>query len=282
MALADVINYSKEIGTAEIFNRLYDYSFQSDNLYLEVKDENSKLQKTNDIIYIIWNLPYMITCPNATESCKEACYASTPETDYRSKNTVPYRYRNLAECTGDNSETFVKRMIATIEKRLTLKSYKGKKVRVRIHESGDFFSKEYAMQWLEIAKHFSENENIVFMAYTKSFSFFDCVSLPDNFFLRASIWQDTKKEDIETIKKNNWSVYMAVPSEIFNTLLSLGFTGCDCENCSTCEKHCFSNEWKYMVVKLHGRDAKKLEKDIPRLLAIAKYLTSDRKDLKVA
>lgn len=258
-------------GTDTIFSDLYDEIVADGNFtfeYLQTKEENKKLQKTEEIIYIIWNLPYYITCPNATEACKIACYAGAPENNFMGKNTKPYRYRNLAECTGDNAETFVDRMIKTIDHKLASNAYKGKTVRVRIHESGDFFSKEYAMQWLQIAMHFIGNESIVFMAYTKSFAFFDGVELPENFVIRASVWQDTKEKDLETIKRNNWPLYMAIPASLAEYAKAHGYITCDCENCSTCKDHCFTRNNKLMYVVLHGADAKKLESDSARVKQI--------------
>lgn len=250
-------------GTAELFELYAD-----ENKGFSIKDENAKLQKTEDIIYVIWNLPCYITCPNATEACKVACYASAPENDYRQASVIPARFRNLAACTGDNADTFVSRMIEALEKAFNSKKYKSRKeIRVRIHESGDFFSKEYAIMWLEIAKHFSDYNNVVFMAYTKSFAFFDGVQLPNNFVLRASIWQDTKTEDLDTIKKNAWPLYIAIPEKMIDTVPE-NYIKCDCENCSTCKKHCFTRDNALMYTLLHGRDAKKLENDIPRLTDI--------------
>lgn len=241
---------------------------------LNVKDGNGKLVPDDEIIYIIWNLPCMVTCPNATDACKIACYAEASEVQYP-ETTLKSRYLNLAACTGENSDTFVNNMIFTIEKLLKSDKYKSrKKIRVRIHESGDFFSKTYAMQWIKIARHFINNPNVVFMAYTKSFSFFDGVKLPKNLVLRASIWQDTKKEDLETIKRNHWPVYMAIPDSLEEYAIKKHFIKCDCKDCSKCEKHCYTKYNKKMYTLLHGVHAKRLETNASRIKAIIDYLTS--------
>ena len=150
----DAGNVLYTMGTAEVFSQMWDEfmdmannpvykSAEVKSIVLNVKEENHKLIKTEEVIYIIWNLPCYLTCPNATEACKVACYAAASEKGQRVNTVIPARFRNLAACTGDNAETFVQNMIYTIEKQLARPAYVDRKViRVRIHESGDFFSKE--------------------------------------------------------------------------------------------------------------------------------------------
>ena len=250
---------NKQIGSAEYFNRIW-----ADACKIHDKDGNKKLEVTEDTIYYIWNLPVYITCPYATENCKKACYAEEPEKNYCMSAVLKARYENLALCTGDNAETFVPVMIARLEKLFNSKKYKARKnIRVRIHESGDFFSKTYAMQWLGIAAHFNtpEYSNVVFMAYTKSLPFFDGVTLPENFVLRASVWDDTPNEMLEIAKRNGFPIYTALPENMTEYAVNNGFIECTCENCSTCEKHCFTSENKNIFVRLHGNAAKHLESD---------------------
>ena len=54
---------------------------------------------------------------------------------------------------------------------------------VRIHESGDFFSRGYLNAWIEVAK---QNPDLKFYCYSKSLDFFLDVVLPENFYLTAS------------------------------------------------------------------------------------------------
>ena len=100
---------------------------------------------------------------------------------------------------------------------------------VRIHESGDFYSKEYAETWLRVAEA-CKGEKIIFIAYTKSFEFFDGVKLPENFRLRASIWDDTTEEQKEIVERNGWPIYTAV--EKFQK--GDTFHRCRCNDCATC------------------------------------------------
>lgn len=210
---------------------LNDYSvFLSETIEeLNMSHGNSKLVENEKTMFLVWNIPAVKTCPNATEHCKGLCYALKAERLY--PNCFPTRKRNLLESMKSD---FVKRAIFTILKRLA-NDKKRRKLIVRIHESGDFYSMAYAQAWLTVADYF-KSENVTFIAYTKSFRFFDGVTLPKNFMLRASIWDDTKPEDIETIKRNGWNIYSAVDSfEKGDT-----FTRCRCSDCATCGK-CWKN-----------------------------------------
>ena len=54
---------------------------------------------------------------------------------------------------------------------------------VRIHESGDFFSRAYLEAWIEVAKL---NPDLKFYCYSKSLDFFLDLVLPSNFYMTAS------------------------------------------------------------------------------------------------
>ena len=48
---------------------------------------------------------------------------------------------------------------------------------IRIHDSGDFYSREYLKKWITIA---NDNPNVNFYAYTKSLPYFKDITLPNN------------------------------------------------------------------------------------------------------
>ena len=54
---------------------------------------------------------------------------------------------------------------------------------VRVHVGGDYFSKDYLMAWVEVAKAKPE---VVFYSYSKSLTFFKDVELPKNLILTGS------------------------------------------------------------------------------------------------
>lgn len=106
--------------------------------------------KTHDSI-LIFNLPAIKTCPNCSQ-CASSCYAMKAERNYPS-------VRGSRQSNWDSSKRpcFVPRMVELINR-------SGLKV-VRVHESGDFYSQEYADKWSRIA---ALCPNVKFFAYTKS------------------------------------------------------------------------------------------------------------------
>lgn len=121
-----------------------------------------------------WNLPARATCPGSTPECRRTCYALKAERYYPA--VLPCRLANLQWSLKDE---FAERMIQLI--RESRPKY------FRIHESGDFYSPEYFLAWVKIAKVCPETR---FFAYTKVRSIFD-LERPDNFVLIWSIYPDT-------------------------------------------------------------------------------------------
>ena len=209
-----------------------------DDISMYISRENKKLQPDENTDFIIWNLPAIFTCPFRTILCTLSCYAVKAE-KYR-KNVLPARVRNyLISRRAD----FVDVMTAAIMK--IAANSKKKYIIVRIHESGDFYNRAYAEKWLQIMRNCSGDKRIKFIAYTKSFPYFDGVRLPKNFSLRASIWDDTPEAMREIVKRNDWSIYTAVPE--FKT--GDNFTRCRCNNCAGC-RHCWQN-YKDIRCKIH-------------------------------
>lgn len=205
----------------ELYNRYNAEKIET----LNVSRGNAKLISNDNTLFLIWNLPARMTCPNKTHNCSVFCYAVKAEILY--KDCMPSRQRNFKESLKDD---FADRMTFTILKAIRY-DRKHRKVVVRIHESGDFYNVKYANAWLKVMENL-KGENVVFIAYTKSFAYFDGISLPHNFRLRASIWADTKETDLATIKRNNWPIYTAV--EHFQK--GDKFTRCRCSDCATCGK----------------------------------------------
>ena len=225
--LTEIAKVKKEIKVTGILNH---------DIYLSTS--NHKLQPTKEIAFLIWSLPSKITCPYRTAHCEAECYAVKAEIQY--PDCLPCRYRNLEET---KKVSFVEDMTKRI-----LSYYKNNRkptLIVRIHESGDFYNKEYANKWLAIMDNCKHIKGIKFIAYTKSFKFFDGVKLPKNFSLRASIWDDTAPEQLEIVKRNNWNIYTAV--EKFET--GDQFTRCRCADCATCGK-CWQN-YKDIRCEIH-------------------------------
>lgn len=198
---------------------------------LHISRENKKLKPNSATAFIIWNLPSVFTCPFRTIHCLTDCYARKAENAY--PTVLPSRTENYLMSLRDD---FVELMTNEI-----LRIAKGTKkpiIIVRVHESGDFYNQKYTDKWLHIMENCLVDKRIRFIAYTKSFPFFDGKKLPSNFSLRASIWDDTSEEQKAIVKRNGWPIYTAV--EKFSN--KDAFHQCRCADCATCAK-C----WDYMV-----------------------------------
>jgi len=98
----------------------------------------------------IWSLPAVKTCKKGL-SCHKYCYARKAEKQY--KAVLPCRNKNFK---ASKDYYFTNRMFDKIRK-LKCKYF-------RIHESGDFYSRDYINKWYAIARMFPD---IRFYAYTK-------------------------------------------------------------------------------------------------------------------
>lgn len=189
-----------------------------------VSRRNKKLVPNAETAFIIWNLPAVKTCPFATDHCKALCYARKAEQAY--PDCLPARERNFTE---SRQADFITRMAYTI---LSIrKGCRSRNLVVRIHESGDFYNLAYAKAWLDIMT-ICKGARVTFIAYTKSYPYFDGVTLPRNFSLRFSVWDDTKPQALAAVARNDWRIYTAVDK------FQAGdrFTRCRCSDCATCGK----------------------------------------------
>ena len=120
--------------------------------------ENSKLKR--DGIYH-FSIPAgksqsgMLTCPAAGE-CLNGCYATQ---GFHGMSWVKNAKERRLSATFE--QNFVENVFKEIRKR--------KIRRVRIHDSGDFYSKQYMIKWWEIARTMPD---VHFYAYTKMISLF--------------------------------------------------------------------------------------------------------------
>ncbi len=153
---------------------------------------NSKL----DAQTLIFNLPAGKTCPGAL-FCKS--FAVVNE---NGKRTIQDGEHTIFRCFAASSEVqydavFYNRAenlqliahslmqgVAVDVINSSLQHHRTQKItKIRIHESGDFFSQEYLNAWIEVAKL---NPDLKFYCYSKSLLFFMETELPENFYLTAS------------------------------------------------------------------------------------------------
>ena len=204
----------------------------------KLSDGNKKLVPNATTAYAIWNLPAQDTCPFATLDCIKFCYAKKAERAY--PTCLPARQRNYEASLRDD---FVFRMVLTLLERR--KGCRKARLIVRIHESGDFYNADYVGKWLRIMEN-CKGEDIVFIAYTKSFPFFDGVELPENFSLRASLDASSRDDVRAIVDRNDWNRYEVVPQ------FDKSYKGakCRCEDCATCNM-CISLNIKKIQCEIH-------------------------------
>lgn len=204
----------------------------------KLSDGNKKLVPNATTAYAIWNMPAIQTCPYRTRDCEKFCYARKAEQAY--PTCLPSRQRNFEASLRDD---FVYRMTLTLLERR--KGCRKARLIVRIHESGDFYSADYVGKWLRVMNN-CEGEDIVFIAYTKSFPFFDGVELPKNFSLRASLDASSRDDMRAIVDRNDWNRYEVVPK------FSKSYKGakCRCEDCATCNM-CISLNIKKIQCEIH-------------------------------
>ena len=225
----------------------FKYSRKDDRFIKGISTGNKKLKNTKNVRFLIWNIPAKITCPYATEHCKGACYACKAERAY--PTCLPCRVRHLDE---SKCEDFVERMIYTLETYGSGRAYENKQIVVRIHESGDFYNKEYANKWLEIARHFENTDSrFVFMAYTKSVRYFENEEIPTNMVVRFSVWDDTRAEELAIAEKMDLPIYTADTAEVVDRMVELGLAvKCECADCGECGK-CWNRAYSRIIVVIH-------------------------------
>jgi hypothetical protein len=118
----------------------------------------------------VFNLPSGCTCPGKTPLCTGCCYAKKAERCYPSARNK--RQENLVVAM---SPDFGGIMAAEVLKSGVL--------RVRIHESGDFFDQYYLDKWISVAQMCPL---VNFLAFTKSFTL-DFNRRPPNLVIYASV-----------------------------------------------------------------------------------------------
>ena len=122
-----------------------------------------------------FSLPAEETCPNATEHCKQYCYAKKAEKIW--KGPRESRKRNYERSQKDY---FVGDMFMLLRKKES--EY------IRVHESGDMYEQEYLDKWTKIMRAFPEKKFLIFSQMYR----LDWSRLPDNAVLYWTVWDDSK------------------------------------------------------------------------------------------
>lgn len=133
---------------------------------------NEFLGSTNEIKFFTFNLPRTMTCPGRTKICENGCYQAIPEEMLKGedRDSLVVNSRKLNWVLAEQDD-FVVRILGEI---LKWRPKKNQKIIIRIHASGDFYSKEYLEKWMKIALITKlKNKDYEFVAYTKSYNELD-------------------------------------------------------------------------------------------------------------
>ena len=145
--------------------------------------QNSKLKKTSkalDLRVFNFGIPAYksasgkLTCPMADE-CVKFCYAKKGA--YIWSNVQP-AFENRYKLSKTNY--FIGAMNDEIKRK--------KPDYVRVHDSGDYYSKAYLQKWIQIAIH---NPDVKFYSYTNMVDMILNTSLPSNYDI---IFSDSGKQ----------------------------------------------------------------------------------------
>lgn len=141
--------------------------------------QNSKMRQSS-YHYEIWNwgIPAFLsqkgtkTCPKAGH-CITGCYAKSGTYNFP---VVANKYEQRLELA--QSEAFAETLFNEIQLAQNKAEKNGKECVIRIHDSGDFFSEEYAQAWLKVIRAHCD---IKFYAYTKMVKYFKSLdNMPQN------------------------------------------------------------------------------------------------------
>ena len=211
---------------------------------------NKKLAASDEIAFLVWSIPAVLTCPGATVMCMMNCYARRDE---RFPSVRASRIINYMISQQDDFEYVLYKALRNqiyTNKGALRKRFKNKEIVVRVHESGDFYSDRYMLAWFHVAAKFPE---ITFFTYTKSFKMYErCMSeRPANFEVRASVWADTTVDEIATIARCGMSIYTAYDADGVRDAVNNGATRCTCESCTKCGCACARRENREIVTEIH-------------------------------
>jgi len=172
--------------------------------------QNTKLKKTSKALGLrVFNFGIpayksasgKLTCPMADE-CVKFCYAKKGA--YIWSNVQP-AFENRYQLS--KTDDFIDAMNNEIKRK--------KPDYVRVHDSGDYYSKAYLQKWIQVAIH---NPEVKFYSYTNMVDMILNTSLPDNYDI---IFSDSGKQKklIDERKHRHTKIFSNV-----GNLLSAGYT----------------------------------------------------------
>ena len=191
---------------------------------LKFGDPNAKLKKMIKKVGLVlktFTLPAGHTCPAAKDCFSRAdretgkvtdgpdtvfrCFMASAEARSPSlRKLVWHNLELIKEALKRDAQAGFENMPHTSQ--LIQKSLPKKFDIMRVHVGGDYFSRQYLMAWIEVAKL---NPDKVFYSYSKSLHLFKQFALPENLVLTAS--RGGKHDDLIDI--HGWKEALVVYSE---------------------------------------------------------------------
>jgi hypothetical protein len=191
---------------------------------LKFGDPNAKLKKMIKKVGLVlktFTLPAGHTCPAAKDCFSRAdretgkvtdgpdtvfrCFMASAEARSPSlRKLVWHNLELIKEALKCDAQAGFENMPHTSQ--LINKSLPEKFDIMRVHVGGDYFSRQYLMAWIEVAKL---NPDKVFYSYSKSLHLFKQFALPENLVLTAS--RGGKHDDL--IDLHGWKEALVVYSE---------------------------------------------------------------------
>lgn len=161
---------------------------------LKFKNANGKLKKMAKKLGLVlktFTLPAGYTCPGAKDCLayadrKTGKITDGEETEWRCfMASLEATFPSLRAMVWENLEMIRKALKGGVEAcaDLICESLPKKFDVMRVHVGGDYFSREYFMAWVEVAKR---NPDKVFYSYSKSLAVIAGIPKPDNLVLTAS------------------------------------------------------------------------------------------------
>jgi hypothetical protein len=150
---------------------------------------NEKLNKTarlwekrfdSHARFASFNIPRLMsengqtTCPYAGV-CKEYCYADQGR--FAMQTSQRTREHNLNLINRMSWDSICEGLVEDLHRQRSL-------THIRIHDSGDFFSRGYYQTWIRVAQQLPD---LLFYAYTKSIPLIDWDAHPENFRVTQSV-----------------------------------------------------------------------------------------------
>jgi len=242
-------------------------SMRENPLYIDslILHGNGKLLDFDDdekdihIRYAQFNTRALADCPFASAGCKKICYAT--KGNHMFPSVIESREKSYL---ATRREDFAEGMIFTIKAEKQSKRYAGKEMRVRIHESGDFYSIQYLRKWIMIWHAFHFGDGVAFTLYTKSFPFFLMLTEDELNIIREAMNAgilaiNLSVDDTTTPEqwKNAFAVHRLLPkTNFYRVTKDYKETDdiCDCADCAKCGA-CNKATGKEKVVKIHSASA---------------------------